>query len=138
MVIAAGRNPERKEADINNGVPINVLYDPNASVVIQDPLQAVPQVEMNPHAPAPAPVHEAPDLHDGADSVAAIQALRDAPMIPEAPIGGAPDAPMMAAADMGDAGVGGAPSESLGDVHSIAHSEPSIVEVGPNPAAVNA
>lgn len=166
MVIAAGRNPERKEADLADGMPVNTLYDPNAPAVVQNEIQPVPHADMDGDVPQPAPVPEAAlqsaeaqqQQQDIADGEAAMQALQDAPMIPEAPIGGAPDAPMMATAEMGDGGVGDAlnavvgsgppapPSESLGEEHSPAppsvgrapSEQPSLVEVGPSPAAVNA
>lgn len=154
MVIAAGRNPERKEADMANGVPVNTMYDPNAQAIAQSASQPAPQADMDGNASQPdiaAQSAEAQHQQDMADGEAAIQALQEAPMMPEAPIGGAPDAPMMATAEMGDALVIGngppAPhSESLGeDAHTAepsldgaASEQSSLVEAGPSAAAVNA
>lgn len=100
MVIAAGRNPERREEDNDpdQGPPRNTLYDP-----------AIHLRQAANEAPAPQDYQSvAADAVDDAD----IRALQEAQMQPEAPIGGgAPTAPMLA-----QEGIGGtAPSESLGD-----------------------
>lgn len=160
MVIAAGRNPERREADVADGHPINTLYDPNAQAIAQNASQPAPQADMDGDvSQADAAIQSAEaqqqqqQQQDMADGEAAIQALQEAPIIPEAPIGGAPDAPMMATAEM-DGGAGEAlvvigngspapPSESLGEeaapsVDGAASEQSSLVEAGPSSAAVNA
>ncbi|KAI3398620.1 hypothetical protein diail_8968 [Diaporthe ilicicola] len=102
MVIAAGRNPERKEEDNDpdQGTPRNTLYDPASQR----------------HAAAEA---AAPQGYEGvaADAVddANLRALQEAQMQPEAPIGGgAPTAPMLAQEGI----PGTAPSEDLGEFGS--------------------
>lgn len=165
MVIAAGRNPDRKEADMANGEVINKVYDPNAQIVAtQNSSQPGPQADMNANASQLAPGLEAvaqsaqaaqqQHQQDIADGEAAMQALQDAPMMPEAPIGGGvPDAPMMPTAEMsGDldgalvdgSGPPATPSESLGEGAPTAPSaddglseQASLVEAGTT-QAVNA
>lgn len=167
MVIATGRNPERKESDMFNGSVINVLYDPSAQSNVQNAIPPAPQADMDGNLPQPAPTPEdasqsieaqqRQQQQDIADGEAAMQALQEAPMMSEAPIGGAPDAPMMATAEMGG-GVGEAldvvvgsgppapPSESLGEeappapasVDGEASEQPSLVEPGLSSAAVHA
>lgn len=157
MVIAAdNRNPERKEADIKDGVPIHTRYDPNAQLIVQNASQPAPQADMGGNTseggPQSAEAQQQQYQQDMADGEAAIQALQEAPMMPEASIGGAPDAPMMATAEMGDgvaealvigSGPPAPPSESLGEeatsaVDGAASEQSSLVEAGPSAAAVNA
>lgn len=102
MVIAAGRNPERREEDNDpdQGPPRNTIYDPEA--------QRQPAIE----TPTPQDYQNiAADAVDDAN----LRALQEAQMQPEAPIGGgAPTAPMLAQEGI----PGSAPSESLGNFES--------------------
>lgn len=126
MVVAAGRNPDRREADVDaNGDPINTLWDPNAP----------------PPPPLQVPVQQAPEV--AAEEVEHSETPDLRPLQEEAQMamnthlgGGAPDAPMMTA-DMG------APtqiSESLGEDMSVnadeAPIDPNISQVGPSAEVV--
>jgi hypothetical protein len=102
MVIAAGKNPERKEEDNDpdQGPPRNTLYDPAAHQ-----RQAVNE--------APAPQHYQNIAADAVDD-ANLRALQAAQMQTDAPIGGgAPPAPMITRGIPGTE-----PSESLGNFES--------------------
>lgn len=141
MVIAAGKNPDRREEDIDAaGNPTNTLYNPNVQGSDHDP-----QEPHDPHGPHDS--HDMPgasqDLEHGLPTVSdanALRPLQEAQMIADAPMGGAPDAPM-ATGEM-DGPV--APlSESLGETEEeIAGSsatnppiDPEMSETGPGPAA---
>lgn len=124
MVIHAGRNPERREEDMDAaGNVTNTLYDP-------DPPELMHQEV---HQPAP----EVLDVshQDNADA-AELRPLQEAQMVAEAPMGGAPDAPM------GSAEMGAAVSEHLGEADSVVDTnmappiDPSIAETGSNADAV--
>lgn len=130
MVIAAGRNPERREADNDpdQGPPHNTIYDP-----------AIHQRQAADEAAAPQDYQSvAADAVDDAN----LRALQEAQMQPETPIGGgAPTAPMLA-----QEGIGGtAASEVLGDFEpqdplSVANGsiiDSALSEAGPS-NAVNA
>ncbi|PSS03258.1 hypothetical protein BD289DRAFT_449648 [Coniella lustricola] len=147
MVIAAGRNPERREEDVDeNGQLLNTLFDLGAPGPIQDgngnadahdiAHENGAEVHNVMHQEPPPPpeqqqqqqqqqqqiVQEGSDVHE----LAPLQAQ----MVAEAPMDRVPDAPMMAA-DMD--GPGAPPSESLGEAQSVIESvappvDPSIVE----------
>lgn len=126
MVIAAGRNPDRREADLDaNGDSINTLYDPDAPT--PPPLQVA--------------VEEAPGVV--AEDVEPSEANDLRPLQEEAQMamnthmgGGAPDAPMMTA----DMGAPTQVSESLGEGMSVnaddAPIDPSISQAGPSSEVV--
>lgn len=126
MVIAAGRNPDRREADIDvNGDPINTLYDPNAP----------------PPPPLQVAIQEAPQVaaeqveHSEADDLRPLQ--EEAQMAMNTHMGGgAPDAPMMTA----DMGAPTQVSESLGEGMSVnaedAPIDPNISQAGPSSEVV--
>lgn len=102
MVIAAGRNPDRREEDNDpdQGPPRNTIY--------------VPAAQRQPENEAPVPQDYQNVAADAVDD-ANLRALQEAQMQPEAPIGGeAPTAPMLAQEGI----PGTAPSESLGDFES--------------------
>lgn len=125
MVINVGKNPYRREADVDvAGNPINTLYNPNAST-----------------PPPQARVQQAPDVVANDVEASEVNDLR--PLQEEAQMamnthlgvggyngGGAPDAPMVTADTDGQARI----SESLGDGHSIAEPneappiDPNMVE----------
>lgn len=122
MVIATGRNPDRRESDTDaNGDPVNTLYDPNAPP--PPPLQvAVQQAQQAPEVVAEEVEHsEADDLRPLQESA---QMAMNTHMG-----GGAPDAPMMTAE------MGVQVSESLGEDMSVnadeAPIDPNISQVGP-------
>lgn len=103
MVIAVGRNPERREEDTDaEGVVHNNFHNPGAPMV--DNIEAVPP-EGDPEITAEA----AEAARENAD----FQALQNAPVQPEPHMGGAaPTALMMASEEEAIAAV---PSESLGE-----------------------
>lgn len=126
MVIAAGRNPDRREEDVDGvGNPTNIFYDAGAPALVQQNIPAEPQV-----------------LEDGLprdpDAIE-LRPLQEAHMVADAPVGGAPDAPMMAA-EMGDPVA--PPSESLGEAESVVDPvdappiDPNMSEAAPSSAAV--
>lgn len=134
MVIAVGRNPERKEEDNGDGVTVhNNFYSP--------------EIPMGDNIEAAAP-QEDPEAAAEAAENAAIHTLQDAPMQPEPHMGdAAPTAPMMAPEE---AAVAAAASESLGEAesqdaltHALSGSEGSasgpidedLSEAGPSDAA---
>lgn len=142
MVIAVGRNPDRKEEDTDaDGVVHNNIHNPEA--LMGDNIEAaVP--EDDPEATA-----EAAEAAEMARENADFQALQNAPMQPEPHMGGgAPTAPMMAPEEEATPA---APSESLGDgepqadalVHGLPVSEGSadaavdedLSEAGPSDVA---
>ncbi|KAJ4386224.1 hypothetical protein N0V93_009117 [Gnomoniopsis smithogilvyi] len=122
MVIATGRNPDRREADTDaNGDPINTLYDPNAP----------------PPPPLQVAMQQAPEV--AAEEVEQSEANDLRPLQEEAQMamnthmgGSAPDAPMMTA----DMGAPTQVSESLGEGMSVAPEEapidPNISQAGPS------
>lgn len=121
----AGRNPDRREMDVDGAGNItNTLYDPDAP----EPMQQDIQVQV-----ASQVLEEG--LPEGSD-VSDLRPLQEAHMVAEAPMGGAPDAPM------GPADMGAPPSEALGEADSMMDSsiappiDPSISEAGPSSAAV--
>lgn len=136
MVIAAGRNPDRREDDVDaNHNPINVLYDPNAIAAV--PATAAPPANANANANDNVGQPEEEAIADGlpppSSDVHDLRPLQEAQMVAEATMGGGvPDAPMMA--DMG--GPAAPPSEPLGEGHSVIDSDsavdPSIAEAGPS------
>lgn len=154
MVLAAdNRNPERKEADIKDGVPTHTRYDPDAQLIVQNASQPAPQADMDGDATEggaqSVDAQQQQYQQDMVSSQAAIQALQEAPMVPEAPTGGAPDAPMMATAEMGDGaeaalvlgnGPPAPPSDLLGEeaADGEASEQPPVAEAGPSAAVVNA
>lgn len=126
MVIAAGRNPERREEDVDGvGNPTNTFYDAGAPALVQQNIQTEPQVLEDGHP-------RDPDAN-------ALRPLQEAHMVADAPVSGAPDAPMMAV-DMGDHTA--PPSESLGEGESVVDSvdappiDPNMSEAAPNSSAV--
>lgn len=125
MVMQAGRNPERREDDVDAaGNVTNSLYDPEAAAPMQQDIQAAPQVFEDSSQP-----QESSDASE-------LRPLQEAHMVTEAPMDGAPDAPM------GPADMGAPPSEALGEDESVVDSsiappiDPSISEADPSPAAV--
>lgn len=103
MVINAGKNPNRREADVDaNGKAINTLYDPNAPEPppFQAASQQAPQVaandvddaEMNDLRPLQEEAQMAIDMNNQMGQRAAANGED---------IGGAPDAPMMTGGDVG-------------------------------------
>lgn len=109
MVIAVGRNPERREEDTDaEGIVHNNFHNPEA--LMGDNIEAMaPQVD-DPEATAEAA--------EAARENANFQALQNAPMQPEPHMGGgAPTAPMMAPEEEAIPAV---PSESLGEGESQA------------------
>lgn len=130
MVIAVGRNPDRREEDVDaDGNPSNTLYNPNAVPASQQDQQDMQNAAQALAAGLPA-VTDANDLRP----------LQEAQMVAEAPMGGAPDAPM-ATAEMD--GPTAPPSESLGEAEEgLADSsaanppiDPNMSEAGPSSAA---
>lgn len=126
MVIAAGRNPDRREGDINaNGDPINTLYDPNAPP--PPPLQLSIQ---------PAPEAVAQEIEQSeVDDLRPLQ--ESAQMAINTHMGGgAPDAPMMTAEMAAPTQI----SESLGEGMSVdaddAAIDPNISQAGPSSEVV--
>ncbi|KAF3768474.1 hypothetical protein M406DRAFT_71478 [Cryphonectria parasitica EP155] len=159
MVIAAGRNPERREEDLDeDGHPNNLFYTPNLPRPVQDvnpvpPPQAHTDINGNDgtdhgtdigHASA---MHEEAPVMSGALPVSSettdLRPLQEASMVVEAPMGeahvGIPEAPMPTA----DMSSSAAPlSESLGEEQSVVDNEappvdPSITEAVPSSAAVH-
>lgn len=130
MVIAARRNPERREGDLDaDGQPINTLYDPDVAVFAPvDSTQQDHQQHNHPdqqddaqrdhhqefgqqiRLPPPSQAESVDESIAESAEAAGLRALQEAQMAVEAPMGNAPDAPMMAAADMG-----APPSEQLGE-----------------------
>lgn len=136
MVIAAGRNPDRKEDDVDeNGQLLNTLFDLGAPGPIQDAdanedAHAIAHAngDGGPDVMQPEPQIMPEGLPEGSDAheLAPLQAQ----MVAEAPIDRVPDAPMMSA-DMD--GPGAPPSESLGENQSVVDSvappvDPNMVE----------
>lgn len=127
MVIAAGRNPDRREVDVNaNGDPINTLYDPNAppppplQLSIQPAPEAIPQEIEQSEADELRPLQESAQMamntHMGGD--------------------GAPDAPMMTAEMAAPTQI----SESLGEGMPVdaddAAIDPNMAQAGPSSEVV--
>lgn len=108
MVVAVGRNPERREDDTDaDGVVHNNIHDPEA--LVGDNIEAVA-----PHDDPEVTAEAVEMARENAD----FQALQNAPMQPEPHMGGeAPTAPMMAPEEEATPA---APSESLGDGESQA------------------
>lgn len=158
MVIAAGRNPERREEDLDDdGHPNNLFYTPDLPGPVQD-VNSVPHLQAHAdvngndetdhgtgieHAHA---LNEEPPVMSGALPVSSettdLRPLQEASMVAEAPMGeahvGIPEAPMPTA----DMSSSAAPlSESLGEDHPVVDNEgppvdPSITEAGPSSATV--
>lgn len=114
MVISAGKNPNRREADVDaNGQPINTLYDPNAPEPppMQTASQQAAQVaaddaeaaEMNDLRPLQEEAQMAMDMNNQMG-----QRERSGD-----DLNGAPDAPMMT----GDMDGRSQLSEELGEAH---------------------
>ncbi|ROV87078.1 hypothetical protein VSDG_10002 [Cytospora chrysosperma] len=104
MVIAVGRNPERREEDTDaEGIVHNNFHNPEA--LMGDNIEAMAPQDNDPAATAEAA--------EAARENANFQALQNAPMQPEPHMGGgAPTAPMMAPEEEAIPAV---PSESLGE-----------------------
>lgn len=109
MVIAVGRNPERREEDTDaEGTVHNNYHNPEA--LMGDNIEAMVPQDDDPEATAEAA--------EAARENANFQALQNAPMQPEPHMGGgAPTAPMMAPEEEAIPAV---PSESLGEGESQA------------------
>lgn len=126
MVIHAGRNPERREEDRDDtGNITNSIYDPEVPGPIRQDLPAASQV-----------FEDVPPPSENSDAASELRPLQEAHMVAEAPMDGAPDAPMDAP-DMG-----APPSEPLGEDEPVVDStiappiDPSISEASPSSVAL--
>ncbi|CAN8100125.1 unnamed protein product [Discula destructiva] len=131
MVISAGKNPYRREADVDAaGHPINTLYDENAQQ--PPPSSSAAQVQQAPEIAAPEAV-EASEMDDLRPLQEEAQMAMDTHMRSTAGAG-APDAPMMTA-DMDEHQT--QVSESLGEPMSVDEAndappiDPNMMPAGP-------
>lgn len=118
MVISAGKNPNRREADVDaNGQPIDVLYDPNAPEPppLQSASQQAPQVAAN--DVEDAEVNDLRPLQEEAQMAMDMNNQMGQRGGNVDDIGGAPDAPMMTGAMDGQS----QHSEELGEALSAQH-----------------